>query len=192
MKKAIALVAVAALSACAAGGAQRGTPVRPAQMFGGDYINVKAPESDGWLLMQSSGAGMTFGKEGPSKVESFIAGINIFALTQTNTPTEFEELIKAGVRRDTPPERYDVQRESFKYTEERGYPCIRYESLAIDKKPHGSDASLLLALDGLYCRHPKRPETGFAAVYSFRGKAEHKSLRSEAEHFIQGVQVPEQ
>ena len=58
-------------------------------------------------------------------------------------------------------------------------------------KPYGSDAPLLLAMDSLYCRHPKRQETGFGAVYSFRGKAEYSQLRSEAEGFFQGVQVPD-
>lgn len=192
MKNIAATLATLALAACAAGSAPRGTPVQPAQSFAGGYINVKAPASEGWLLTQSSGGGMAFGKEGPSKAESFIAGVSMFGLPATNTPAEFEELIRVGVRKDTPPERYDVQRESLKYTDERGYPCVRYQSLSKDKNPRGSDTPLLLALDGLYCRHPKRQDTGFAAIYSFRGKAEHSGLRSEAESFIQGVQVPEQ
>lgn len=179
------------LAACVAGGGPRGNSVHPAQLFSGDYINVKAPASEGWLLINSSGSGITFGKQGPSTSESFIAGVLMFGMAPTGTPAEFKELVKAGTRRDTPPERYDIQRESLKYTDERGYPCVRYQALAKDKKPQGLNAPLLLALHGLYCRHPKRPETGFAAVYSFRGKAEHPALRSEAESFIQGVQAPE-
>jgi hypothetical protein len=116
----------------------------------------------------------------------------MFGLAPTSTPGEFEDLIRAGVRKDTPPERYEVQREVLKYTGERGYPCVRYQALSKDKNPRGSVTPLLLALDGLYCRHPKRQDTGFAAIYSFRGKAENPTLRSEAESFIQGIQVPEQ
>jgi hypothetical protein len=63
--------------------------------------------------------------------------------------------------------------------------------LATDRKPHGSETPLLLASDGVYCRHPKRQDTGFAAIFSFRGKAEYPALRSEAESFMQGVQVPD-
>jgi hypothetical protein len=179
------------LAACAAGGGPRGTSVQPGELFSGGYIDIKAPASGGWLLTNSSGSGMTFGKEGPSKTESFIAAVLMFGMAPTNTPAELEELVRAGTRRDTPPERYDIQRESLKYTDERGYPCVRYQALAKDKQPQGSDTPLLLALDGLYCRHPIRQETGFAAIYSFRGKAEHAGLRTEAESFIHGVQVPE-
>jgi hypothetical protein len=189
----LALAASAlALAACSAGGSvSRGTPVEPGESFPGSYISIKAPSSSGWLLTRSGGSGMTFGKEGPSPTESFIAGVSMFRLPPTSTPAEFEELIRAGARRDTPPERYEIQRELLKYTDERGYPCVRYQALAKDKQPRGSDTPLLLALDGLYCRHPKRQDTGFAVIYSFRGKTEHPDLRSEAESFLQGTQVPE-
>jgi hypothetical protein len=160
-------------------------------MFAGSYINVKAPDSAGWLLSESSYTGITFGKPGPSKGETFAAYVKGINLPPAASPSEFEEVIRAGFRNDTSPERFDVQREASRNTDERGYPCVRHEFLARDKKPYGSDAPLLLAMDSLYCRHPKRQETGFVAVFSFRGKAEYSQLRSEAESFFQGVQVPD-
>jgi hypothetical protein len=160
-------------------------------MFAGSYINVKAPDSVGWLLSESSYTGITFGKPGPSKGETFVAYVKGINLQPTASPSEFEEVIRAGFRNDTSPERFDLQRESSRYTDERGYPCVRHEALARDKKPRGSDVPLLLATDSLYCRHPKRQETGFVAVFSFRGKGEYSQLRSEAESFFQGVQVPD-
>lgn len=167
-----------------------GIPVEPAEVFVGDYITVKAPASEHWFLNQSSGNGMIFGKEGASRMESYIAAVSMFELTPTNTPAAFEELIRGAVRKDIPLERYQVQRESLNFTEERGYPCVRYQTTARDKNPRGSDAPLLLAIDGLYCRHPQRQDTGFAIIYSFRGKGQDPHLRFDAESFIQGVQVP--
>lgn len=182
-------VASLALLGCAAGGGPRGTPIQPGQPFSSDYVNVKAPDSTGWLLMQASDAGITFGRKGPSETESCIASVSLFVLPPTNTRAEFEDLIRAGVQQDTPPERYNMQRQTLGYTDERGYPCVRYQALASDKHPRGPDTPLLLALDGLYCRHPKQQDTGFAAIYSFRGKTEHPEIRAEAESFIQGTQV---
>ena len=160
-------------------------------MFAGSYINVKAPDSAGWLLSESSYTGITFGKPGPSKRETFAAYVKGINLPPTASPSEFEEVTRVGFRNDTSPERFDVQREASRYTDERGYPCVRHEFLARDKKPYGSDAPLLLAMDSLYCRHPKRQETGFVATFSFRGKDEYPQLRSEAESFFQGAQVPD-
>jgi hypothetical protein len=134
---------------------------------------------------------MAFGKSGRSAGESFIAQVAMFNLPPTTTPEQFETVVKTAVDKDTDPARFDVQQASFKYTSERTYPCVRYQSVARDKTPHGSTAPLILEIDGLYCRHPVRQDTGFAAIYSHRGEAPHASLRSEAEGFIQGVQVPQ-
>ena len=79
-------------------------------MFAGSYINVKAPDSAGWLLTESSYTGITFGKPGPSKGETFAAYVKGINLPPTASPTEFEEVIRAG--NDTSPERFDVQREA--------------------------------------------------------------------------------
>jgi len=49
---------------------------------------------------------------------------------------------------------------------------------------------LLLETYSLYCRHPVRTNTGFAAIYSYRGRSRYPNLDKEAEDFIQGIQVP--
>jgi hypothetical protein len=135
---------------------------------------------------------MVFGKRGDGQMATFTASVNWFNLAPGRTPEELQVLIKEAVAKDTDQSRFDVQEESLESSAERSYPCVRYQSVAKDKTPKGSSTiPLLLELDGLYCRHPIRQDTGFAAIYSYRGISRHPTLRAEAEAFIRGVQVPE-
>ena len=168
----------------------KSVPVSAGQKFEGGYINITAPSSDGWQLNQSSGSGMTFAKGEPNANESFGAQVLMFNLTPTNTPKEFEALVKKSAEKDTDPSRFNIQQSSFTYSNERTYPCLRYRSVVQDNAPQGLKGPLLLESDGLYCRHPVRQETGFAVIYSHRGEKLYAGLRVEAESFIQGNQVP--
>ena len=186
-----ALVFLATLvQGCATSGQPAGKPVAPSESFSGSYINIKAPASAGWELMQSSGAGMAFAKDGENKSESFSAQIVMFNLPPTQTPEAFKSFIQFGVEKDTDTTRFKVQSASFRYTNERNYPCVRYEATSQDDKPQGSSGPLLLQLSAIYCQHPVRQETGFSVSYSHRGRALYSTFRNEAEIFIQGVQVP--
>ena len=169
---------------------QKGVAVTPGQSFSGEYINITAPNSDGWELIQSSGLGMVFAKRGQAANESIVAQVSMFNLAPTDTPQEFEVLIKMLAAKGTDPSRFDVQKINFEYSSERSYPCVRLRSVALDKAPQGLNGALLLEIDGLYCRHPLRQETGFAIIYSHRGESLYANCRVEAESFIQSVQVP--
>jgi hypothetical protein len=182
--------AVLGLYGCAGSAPSR--TVTPGESFSGGYINVKAPTTPGWQLLQSSGSGMAFAKGGQTASESFGAQVLMFNLSPTSTPTEFEALIKASVEKDTDSSRFDVRQASYSYSTERSYPCVRYQSVVEDKTPLQANSPLLLESDALYCRHPVRQETGFAVIYSHRGEDLYANLRSEAETFIQSVQVPNQ
>lgn len=170
--------------------AQSGKTVAPGQSFSGGYISIAAPNSDGWQLVQSSGSGMAFAKRGQAANESFGAQVLMFNLAPTDTPQEFEALIKMSAAKDTDSSRFDVQKMKFEYSNERSYPCVRYQSVVQDKAPQGLKDTLLLQSDGLYCRHPVRQETGFAIIYSHRGESLYADAPAEAESFIQSVQVP--
>jgi hypothetical protein len=170
---------------------QRSFDVVPGQAFPGSYINVTSPTSAGWKLLQSSGGGMSFARRGQAANESFGAQVQMFNLAPTNTPEEFEALIRTAAQKDTDPTRFNARQTSFTYSNERSYPCVRYHSVVEDTAPQGIKGTLLLETEGLYCRHPLRQHTGFAVIYSHRGENLHSSLRSEAESFINGTQVPE-
>jgi hypothetical protein len=180
---------VLCLSGCAS--QPPGVAVTPGKIFAGRYINIRAPQTEGWQLIHSSGSGMVFAKRGDAQASSFTASVNMFPLAPTTSEEGFETLIKEAVAKDTDPSRFDVQQQSLKYSAERNYSCVRYQTVAKDRSPQGSATPLILEIDGLYCRHPIRQDTGFAALYSYRGASRYPALRSEAETFIQGVQVPE-
>lgn len=169
---------------------QKGMAVTPGQFFSGGYINITAPNSDGWQLIQSADSGMAFAKRGQAANESFVAQVSMFNLAPTDTPQEFEALIKMSAAKDTDPSRFDVQKIHFEYSGERSYQCVRVRLVALDKAPQGLNGVLLLESDGLYCRHPVRQDTGFAIIYSHRGESLYANCRVEAESFIQSVQVP--
>lgn len=147
---------------------QKFVPVNPGQAFTGSYMNITTPNSDGWKLAQSS-LGMSFGKVGPAPNQSFGAQVLGFGLAATNTPQEFETLVMELAKKDIDPSRYVVQRISFKYSNERSYPCVRCHYVVQDKSPQGLKIPLLLEAEALYCRHPMRQETGFAIIFSHRG-----------------------
>jgi hypothetical protein len=168
-------------------------PVSPGQEFKGEYINIRAPNSAGWRLVTASRDGMEFGKPTQSRGENLSAHVLMFGLEPTQTPDQFVALIKSGITRDTDPSRFEVLRSTHEYSTERGYPCVRYSASVRDKEAQTSRNTrevLLLETEALYCRHPLRDTTGFAAIYAHRGRASYPSLREEAEDFIKGIQVP--
>jgi hypothetical protein len=66
--------------------------------------------------------------------------------------------------------------------------------LVIDKNASTglfSRTELQMETRALYCRHPKRKETGFAAIFSRRGKSLDPELDGKSQSFIDGVQVPD-
>jgi hypothetical protein len=178
------------LAGCAGSNPSRTVYVAPGELFGGGYIEVRAPDSDGWQLAQTSDSGIAFARRGRAPAESFVAQFSMFNLAPTSTPDELKALIKTSVDRDTDTNRFSVQQASYQYSGERSYPCVRHHSVAQDKAPAKSAGPLLLESESLYCRHPERQNTGFAVTYSHRGPTPYANLLSEAESFIQGVQVP--
>lgn len=167
--------------------------VSPGQLFKGAYIDIRAPNSEGWRLVQSSSTGMAFAKPGQAPGESLSAQILMFELQPTETPEQFLALIRSGIEKDTDPGRFNVIRSTSEYTAERAYSCVRYRAAIEDRAAQTSASTretLLLESEALYCRHPIRSTTGFAAIYSHRGRNPHPGLDGEAREFMQGIQVP--
>lgn len=181
------------LAASCASPPSRFPPVTPGQLFPGGYINLRAPNSEGWRLVKSSPQGMAFGKEGIAAGENISAQLVMFGLQPTDTPEQFVDVIKKGIESDTNPDRFETLESSVKYTNERGYPCVRHHALVTDRAAQTSPTTkeqLLLETYSLYCRHPIRTNTGFAAIYSYRGRQRFPDLERGAQDFIEGAQVP--
>jgi hypothetical protein len=172
---------------------QSSRPVAPGQEFNSGYINVRAPNSGGWQLVSSSSSGMGFAKPGKSRGETMGAQVLMFGLEPTQTAEQFLALIQSGTASDTDPNRFDVLKKKLDYSSERGYPCVRLSTSVRDKEAKTSPTTrevLLLEAEALYCRHPVRDTTGFAILYSYRGRESYLPLKDEADDFIKSIQVP--
>lgn len=184
----IAVLAVA-LAGCASEPQTRGTRVKPGQAFDGARLAIKAPPSDGWLLLGRSEGAVVFGQQGPQAAESTIASVSDFPLPADATGERFTALVRGQLAREADPSRFDLKALSIEPTTERPYDCVRMHSLAVDRRALGSVDPLLLEIVGLYCRYPTGPSGGFAVTYSHRGTQRDPSLPAISAGFIQGVQL---
>ncbi|MDD5249117.1 MAG: hypothetical protein PHY45_09035 [Rhodocyclaceae bacterium] len=169
--------------------------VSPGKLFAGKLLNVRAPNSEGWKLITSSGATLAFARAGASSNESYAAQVTLFAIAESKNPEEFVSLIKNGAEADAPPDRFNNLESSYEYTDQRGYDCVRVKSVTEDTKARTSffsRESLKLQAASLYCKHPRQAGAAFVAAFSHRGETLDSELESQAQSFIEGVQVPDQ
>lgn len=168
--------------------------VPPGKMFANAFLDVRAPLTGDWMIAKSSQAELAFARAGDAVNESFIAQVSLFALPDFKGKDEFETLVKQGVQADSPVERFKPVSADFEYTEQRGYPCVRYVGVTEDMKAKTTTSAtetvkLLLQFNSLYCQHPTVPGVGFMVGMSHRGDAVVEDLAKDAEAFIAGVQV---
>ena len=186
---------VAALAACASAPATRQfESVPPGKVYYSSYLNIAAPQAEGWHLIESSSVSMSFARSGSQPNESFAAAVAMFDLTeQTNSSAEFEALIIKKASYDLETERFSTTKFEHHYMDIRGYACVQIHNVSEDNQAQvggGRTERLTLENEHLYCRHPVRTDTGFAITYSHRGNSLYPNLRAEAQSFVQGVQVP--
>ena len=166
--------------------------VAPGQLFPGELLNVRAPNSDGWKRIESSAVGMTFFSVGASATETYVAQVSLFALPESKNRDEFFAFVQDAFKRSSPPERFKSLEANYEYTEERGYPCVRVTAVVQDTKAFFGRESLTLQWHSFYCLHPKRQDAGFMISFSHRGAPLDADLDVKAQAFIEGVQVPEE
>ena len=183
---------IAVLTACQT--MQR--PLAPGQLFPGSVLNIRAPNSEGWMQMHSSNQGMIFVRRGASPDETYAARVFAVALPESRDRDEFIRLVKQRNQENTSPERFSSIEVNYEYTERRGYPCVSIKGIADDTKAKTSSGQQILKLQikSLVCRHPRQQSKGFEGFgieFSHRGFNPDKALDVQAETFIEGVQVPE-
>lgn len=167
--------------------------VPPGKLFAGKLLHVRAPNSEGWTLVASSGESLAFARAGAASNESYVAQVSLFRLAEYNSPEEFVALIKKGSEADAPPNRFKHLESNFEYTKQRGYDCVKVISVTEDTKARASlftQESLKLQLISLYCKHPMQAGAGFMAGFSHRGEKLDPELQSQAQLFFEGVQIP--
>jgi hypothetical protein len=167
-------------------------PLTPGQLFSGRLLDIRAPASAGWELLESGTEVVAFGRYGASPEHTYVANVFAFPLPTFSTPDDLLAFVKAGVEKDAPPDRFKVFVSIFEFTSKRPYPCVRYRSSSQDMKARtrrGIDTQLL-HIHSLYCQHPAERNLGMMISYSQRGGPPDPDLDSQAQSFIDGVQVP--
>ncbi len=162
------------------------------KMFSNTFLDVRAPVSGDWMIVKSSQTELAFARTGTAVNESFIAQATLFALPELKDKVEFEALVRQGIEAEAPAERFKPVSANYEYTEQRGYPCVKYAGVTEDTKAKTSTTatvSLLLQFNSLYCQHPGMPGVGFMAGLSHRGAVLDENLAQDAEIFLEGVQV---
>lgn len=166
--------------------------VKPRQLFPSAVLNIYSPDSDQWIITAITKSGVSFGKKGRKKNETYGASANIFSLPSTVRNDEFVEFVKKRIVAINPPPRFREISSNYQYSESRDYPCVHarmnfYDTVSVT--PSGIE-NLELQIFSVYCRHPTQPELGFHAAYSHRGNKHDDQLESAAKSFIEGVVVP--
>ena len=170
-----------------------GQPVAPRLFFPGGVLNVYAPDAEGWVITGLGSNGISFGKRGGEAVETYGSQVVIFEMPPTDGGEEMVDWVKKRIAEMNPPPRFQETDSSYRYTEDRGYPCVDAH-IGLDDKaavtPVG-EKQLKLQVLALYRRHPEQEQPGFLAAYSHRGKTADDQMEAAAKGFIEGVNVPE-
>jgi hypothetical protein len=182
------LVAVTVLTLA---GCTTAKPLAPGQLFAGPLLNIRAPDSAGWQIVESSAGNLTFGRRDATTGNTYIALVSAFELEPFSTPAEFLAIIKTRAEQDSPPDRFRPIETDYRLTSERPYPCVRFRGTVEDLKartPRGT-AALPFHLRSLYCQHPTRPTLGTLTSYSQRGGPPDPDLDARAQSFMDGVEA---
>lgn len=166
--------------------------VSPYQEFSNPILQVHAPDSDGWSGITQTPDRIAFGKSGSTAGESFVAAVVLFRIPEFPNSEAFTEYIREGVIKDLPSDRFEATDSNIQYSSERGYPCVRYHAIAIDRKARTSvfvTKKLRLEDFALYCQHPTKPGLGFSVSFSHRGGDADEKIDAEAAAFMDSVQV---
>ena len=169
--------------------------VRPGELYEGELINIRAPTSWGWLLMQMDHNGVTFIRGNSSTDTSYVAQIMAFHEPPMNTSDELLASFKTVTEQNQlAHSRYKKPLElHFEITSERPYPCVRLRGTVEDLKAvmlDGTVGSASLYIRSFYCQHPTKRDFQFLIMYSQRGGPPDPNLDSQAQSFINGIQVP--
>lgn len=151
-------------------------------------------DSSSWKILNAAKNEITFGRNGSAPNESYIALASVFALPAANNREALVGLIKNSVEKETPSDRFKPLEASYEYTEQRGYPCVKFVGVTQDtqaKTSSRNQESLKLQIHALYCRHPKRQDAGIHIGFSHRGASLDLDLAAKAQVFMDGVQLPE-
>jgi hypothetical protein len=100
--------------------------------------------------------------------------------------------VRARFEAESSSDRFEPIESTLEYTDQRGFPCVRYRSAARDTRARISakaTANLRLEVLSLVCRLPGEGAPAFSASYSSRSETADPDFETAANSFIEGVRT---
>ena len=167
--------------------------VSPGQRFPSPLLDVRAPNEDGWEKAGDTQMALVFKKNGTSSGESYIAQAMLFPVPYPQTTDQFIAFIQEAVNSDIKTGRMTVLESKYEYTEQRGYPCVRFTGLTVSADTSAgvfNRQPVRVQVRSMYCQHPTNKRLGFLAGFTHRGSGTDAALGAKADAFAAGIQVP--
>lgn len=161
----------------------------PWHRFRLDGLHVHMPVTGGWTVLRLPGQ-WAFGRRGESPDESQVARVAVVPWDGPGDPESLLETVRASVAADSNPERFEVLESSLEPVRDRGYPCVRHRTTALDRPSISAEETRPLRLEtlSLFCVLPEG-KVAFSALYSTRARAGDASFEAAAESFLRGVHL---
>lgn len=167
--------------------------VSPGQRFPSPLLDVRAPSEEGWDKAGDTQMALVFRKNGSAAGESYVAQAMLFPVPDSQTTDQFIAFIQEAVNSDIKTGRMTVLESKYEYTEQRGYPCVRFTGLTVSADTTAgvfNRQPVRVQVRSLYCLHPTNKHLGFLAGFTHRGIGTDSALGAKADAFAAGVQVP--
>ena len=135
------------------------------------YFSMRPPQEDGWIITYRNDSQTTFAKEGDNPDETYVISIGLVEVPNLESKKKFLDLVESGQKKDTDPKRFNMLKYELTYFDGREDYCVKYHSIAEDKKPvkrSRNKNNMLLEIDGYVCRHPKNKNIAINFGYSKR------------------------
>jgi hypothetical protein len=164
----------------------------PGHQFRLGTLRVNAPLAGGWERLRAQGPAIAFARRGESEGESQVAHVALLQWTAHGDRDDFIATVRRRFEAESPSDRFQPIESSVDYTDQRGYPCVRYRSAAQDTQSRVSateTVSLRLDVLSLLCIPPDARGSAFVASYSSRTTAGDPAFDVAADLFIQGVGI---
>jgi hypothetical protein len=165
-------------------------PVQIGEKFPWQQLEVRAPESPGWVLVSASRQALAFMRRSDELARSEVATVSVFKLPELLDRDRFRAWVDQAVKAELPESRFRPVELDAELSDARGYDCVVHRSVSHDlqaRRPQADSAPPLLQQLALYCRHPERAGTGFAAAFSTRGERYDPTLQARASEFVDGI-----
>jgi hypothetical protein len=157
-----------------------------------DSLVVTRPHGNDWRVVKKTDTTIAYTISSQHSPESVAAYAATYVMPHPDTKDGFLQLVRENVNAMLTNGSFRPDGEiAFKYTEERGYPCVR--ASAAGKSHINNAVGELMIMSTQYrmilCKYPKSQEIGFMVGFSQNSLSPKKSIEAEAESFFHGVSV---